>query len=78
MPVYRFHIFNDDHTLDGVGKDLPDLAAARAVAIMGARDIMATEIRTRGQIDLNHRIEIEDPEGVVTVVTFADAVRVSA
>lgn len=76
MPRFRFHVFNDDHTVDGVGKEFADLEAARAFAIDAARGIMADELRSKGQIDLRHWIEIEHENGDMTVVTFADAVMV--
>jgi hypothetical protein len=76
MPRYRFHIFNDIQTMDGDGKELPDLEAARVNAIQGARGIMADELQTKGHINLTHWIEIEDEHGDMTVVTFGDAVTV--
>lgn len=69
-------MYNDDETTDWEGKELLNLTAARAVAVKGARSIMADELQTEGQIDLNHRIEIEDEHGKRTVVTFRDAVTV--
>ena len=78
MPRYRFHVFNDEQTMDGDGKDLPDLEAARAFAIEGARGIMADELQAKGRINLNHWIEIEDEDGDMTVVTFGDAVTVQS
>jgi hypothetical protein len=76
LPRYRFHVFNDDHTIDGDGRVLPDLDAARAYAVEAARGIMAEELRTKGEIDLRHWIEIEDEKGDMTVVTFGDAVTI--
>lgn len=76
MPRYLFHVYNDDETTDCEGKELLNLRAARAVAVKGARAIMADEIQTIGLIDLNHWIEIEDEQGEMTVVTFRDAVTV--
>lgn len=76
MPRYRFDVFNDDHTVDEIGKELPDLGAARAHAIEAARDIMSDELKTRGQINLSHWIEIEDERGDMHVVQFRDAVTI--
>lgn len=76
MPTYRFHVFNDDHTIDPDGKVLADLELARAWAIKAAREIMADELQTQGEIDLNHWIEIEDENGEMTVVSFGHAVTV--
>lgn len=78
MPHYRFHVFNDDHTIDRDGKMLQDLDAARGWAIKAARGIMADELKAKGHIDLNHWIEIEDENGDMTVVLFNEAVTVRA
>lgn len=78
MPCYLFHVFNHDRTVDAQGKVLADLDAARAVAVEGARSIMADELRTEGRIDLSDWIEIEDENGDMTVVKFGDAVKVEA
>ncbi|HEY1606082.1 MAG TPA: hypothetical protein VGF77_10860 [Allosphingosinicella sp.] len=76
MPLFKFHVFNDDQTIDREGRDLPDLDAARAYAIECARAIMAEEIKAKGDIDLRHWIEIEDQQGEMHVVPFDSAVRV--
>jgi hypothetical protein len=76
MAHYLFHIFNDVETKDDEGKELLDFGAARAFAVKGARGIMADELQTEGLIDLSHWIEIEDEQGEISVVTFADAVTV--
>lgn len=77
MPRYRFHVFNDDHTIDEDGKEFADIDAARAYAVDCARGIMADELKSLGVIDLRHWIEIEDEEGDMHVLTFADAVTVN-
>lgn len=76
MPRYLFHLFNGQQTVDGDGKVLPDLEAALAVAVEGARALMADGIQTKGQIDLSHWIEIEDENGSRTVLKFRDAVTI--
>lgn len=76
LPRFRFHVFNDDHTVDSEGKELPDLDAARACAVEGARGMMAEELKSTGKINLTHWIEIEDEQGEMTVVPFDDAVNV--
>lgn len=76
MPLYRFHVFNDDHTIDGRGRDFPDPKAARIYAIECARDIMADELKMKGQINLSHWIEIEDEQGEMDVVPFGQAVTI--
>ena len=76
LPWYRFHVFNDEHTIDCDGTELRDLDAARAFAIKGARGIMADELQTKGEINLSHWIEIEDENGDMTVVTFGEATKI--
>jgi hypothetical protein len=76
MPRYRFHIYNDEETMDHQGRLFPDLAAARTEAIVSARDLMATDIRAKGEINLSHWIELEDDDGEVEVVNFRDAVTI--
>lgn len=74
MPRFLFHIYNDDEAADHEGQMLTDLDAARAVALRGARGIMAHQLEANGHINLSHWIEIEDENGEITVVTFRDAV----
>ena len=60
MPRFYFHVCNGTgFTEDEEGTDLPDLEAARALAIRHARDIMAADLQ-RGALDLSSFIEIED------------------
>ena len=76
MPRYRFHLYNDEHTVDHEGRDFADFGAARIEALSNARELMASEIRTKGEIDLSHWIELEDDAGELVVVPFGDAVTV--
>jgi hypothetical protein len=76
MPRYRFHLYNDVHTVDHEGRDFADFGAARIEAISNARELMATDIRAKGIINLTHWIELEDDDGEVEVVSFGDAVTV--
>lgn len=76
MPRYFFHIYNDATSLDDEGQELPDLAAARAHAIQGARALMSDTLKD-GRIDLSHHIEIADERGELLLdVTFGEAVEV--
>ena len=77
MPRYRFHLFNDVHTLDDLGRDIADMNEARAYAIKCIRGIMADELNKRGQINLKHWMEIEDEQGDMHVVPFSEAVTIS-
>ncbi len=76
MPRFHFHVH--DHsgvTQDVQGRELPDLAAARAEAIKGVRSIHSYEV-LHGQIDLTRRIDVADPEGrVLFSIPSVDAVR---
>ena len=76
MPRYRFHIYNDEETLDETGRDFPDFAAARIDAIYSARDLMCAEIRSKGEINLSHWIELENDAGEIDVINFSDAVTI--
>ncbi|HEX8064770.1 MAG TPA: hypothetical protein VF535_16355 [Allosphingosinicella sp.] len=60
MPRYFFHVCNGNgFTEDEEGRELPDEAEARAIALSGARDIMAEEMRA-GQLNPASFIEVED------------------
>ena len=73
MPRYFFHIYDHDITLDEDGRDLPDLAAARELALDSARDLVCESIH-RGHLNLDHRIEVQDQQGeTVIVLTFREA-----
>ncbi len=79
MPLFYLHVCNGDgFTEDEEGHALPDLAAARAAAIKGLRDIMSNELKD-GSLNMASFIEIENEahEWVMTV-PFADAVSVTA
>ena len=75
MPRFHFHVHDhsgETHDLDG--RELPDLAAARAEAIKGVRSILSYEAR-QGLIDLTGRIDVADAEGrVLFSIPTADTV----
>jgi hypothetical protein len=76
MPRYFFNVYNDETSLDEEGSDFPDLAAARAHAIAGARSLMSDTLK-EGRIDLSHHIAIVDEDGrLLADVAFGDAVEV--
>ena len=65
-----------DVTSDCEGRDLPDIAAARAQAVVEARALMAGDILA-GKLCLDCAIRIRDATGAeVAMVTFADAARI--
>ena len=77
MPVYFFHLHECGTIIEDVdGVDVPDAAAARAVAIRAARDIMAGEIKD-GKLCLSCSIVIEsDDRTEIDRLLFKDAVKV--
>ena len=77
MPLYKFHVYNDDHTVDRLGQHLADDDAARTTALGSARQIMAHELMGGRTINLSHWIEIEDEDGEMTVVPFRDAIDIT-
>ena len=77
MPRFFFHIFDEAVTIDEVGVELPDVAAARAAALEGARAILGSEL-AEGHLDLSHRIEVEDAQRrPVLTLPFSAAVEIA-
>jgi hypothetical protein len=78
MPRFYFHLHNDGDVPDLGGKELPDLAAARAHAVIMARFEVSEAATRQGRIVLSHRIDVEDENGtVLATVHFGDAVQVT-
>ena len=76
MPRFYFHLKDGITLCDEEGMSFATVEEARTEALRAAREIMADEVR-RGSLNLVDRIEIADEGGnPVTVVTFADAVRI--
>jgi len=60
MPIFYFHVCNGTGFVeDEDGQELPGMEAARALALVSARDIMAADVRA-GELDLASFIEVED------------------
>jgi len=59
MPLYYFHVYNDDVTMDEEGQDFPDAAAARVQAVKSVRELICDDVR-KGRVTLSDRIEVED------------------
>ena len=77
MPRYFFHIHDHDVTLDEEGRELPDLAAARELALDSARELVCESIH-HGHLNLDHRIEVQDQQGeTALVLTFREAFTIS-
>ena len=77
MPRYLFHLYNDIETVDLEGRLFPNLEAACADAVQTARAIMGSEIKSRGEITLSHRIELETEGGEMHIVTFGETVTIN-
>ena len=76
MPRFFFNLYDDGATIDEVGVELPDLAAAHEAALEEARAVISEEVR-RGRIDLSHRIEVEDEaRRPVLLLPFSAAVQI--
>ena len=77
VPRFYFHLHNDMDVTDVEGIELPDLAAARALAVQQARVTFAETAKETGRIVLHHRIDIADEGGAILVsVKFGEAVKV--
>ena len=73
MPRYFFHLFNDETTIDDEGRELADVAAARAVALDSCRELVCESVK-KGHLNLDHRIEITDDKNArLMTVTFREA-----
>lgn len=78
MPLFYFHIYNDDVTLDPEGTELADEEAAMARAVIEARVLAAETVRS-GHFVGHHRIEVTDEDRTpIGYVRFDEAVKVSA
>jgi hypothetical protein len=76
VPRYFFHLYDDIIAHDEEGVELPNVAAARLKALIGARDVIAEQVK-RGYFVLSHWIDVVDQQGEpVLTVTFRDAVDV--
>lgn len=77
MPRFHFHLHNDLEVPDPDGIELPSLEAALVAAVRYARFTAAETIKDTGRMVCNHRIDIEDENGVVLdTVYFGDAVKI--
>lgn len=75
MPHFYFHICNGKGFVeDEEGRELPGAEAARATALIEAREVMSHDMRT-GELDLSSFIEVEDEAGnLLFTVLFEEAV----
>lgn len=77
MARYHLHIYCDDSFAeDQEGIECPNLEAAKAEAMKGARSILADDLM-QGRVDLRGRIDVADDTGsVVETIRFEDAVEI--
>lgn len=74
MPRFFLQLRNANDGPDDVGRDLPDIEAAREGAARDLRELICDEIR-QGKLDLGHVIDITDDQGrPVAAVQLSDAV----
>lgn len=77
MSLYFFHLRDGvDILLDEEGREMPDVGAIPALALMDARSIISDDAK-KGRIMLDQRIDVEDAgQNVVHTLEFADAVEI--
>jgi len=74
VPRYFFNVYDDVIARDEEGVELPNESAARIQALIGARDIIAEQVK-HGYFVRSHWIDVADGQGkVLFSVTFEDAV----
>ena len=77
MPLYYFHIYNDDVTMDPEGAAFADDEAAMAHAVKEVR-VLAAETVRHGHFFGHHRLEVVDADrNRVGEVRFDEAVSIS-
>ena len=75
MPCFYLNFVGVEVTRDDEGHELPDLDSAIAVAVTGAREMIADLVVSGMALDLTHRIEIADANRRhLHSVRFADVV----
>ena len=76
MPRYFFNVYDDVIAADEEGIELPNDQAARLQALIGARDIIASQIK-HGYLVRSHWIDVMDERGELLLkLTFGDAVEI--
>ena len=79
MPRYFFHLRDGLDVPDEEGRELPDLATARACAMDLLRFEASETVKREGLVALHHRVEIVDEQGrVLEIVPLGDAVTVES
>jgi len=76
MPKFFFNLRDDVCVTDEEGKDLPDAAKAREMAVSFARDIMSEDVKD-GRLVLKDEIDVIDDKGdKVLTLPFRDAIEI--
>jgi hypothetical protein len=75
MPHYYFDLYNATGAdIDEEGRDLPDVAAARAAALDDVRSLLSGEVRV-GKLDLRGYVKVRSHgEGEVIRIAFNEAI----
>ena len=78
MPRFYLNLCNGTgFTEDHDGSEHVDLEAARKQALLGIREVMATEMKL-GELNMGSFVEIEDANRkLLTIVSFNEAVAVT-
>ena len=77
MPQYFLHLRNDtDELIDEDGTEAATIADVRALVRRAVLDLICGDVMG-GEIDLRHRIDAEDEQGVIAyTLRFSDAVTI--
>ena len=76
MPRYFFNVYDDVIAPDEEGVELPSEKSARLQSLIGARDIVAAQVK-HGYFVRSHWIEVIDEQGeLLFTQTFGDAVEI--
>ena len=75
MTRYYLHLRDHiDETLDPEGVELPDMNAVEKTVLDAARDVLSSELKGKGVVDLRYRIDAEKSGGeVVHSLAFSEA-----
>ncbi|GAA3709310.1 hypothetical protein GCM10022268_18260 [Sphingomonas cynarae] len=75
MPRFHLNIFSDVEARDDEGIERPDLDRVIKEAVVGVRDLVASNIREGRAVYRSHRIEITDEAGnLMHTVYFGDVI----
>jgi hypothetical protein len=73
LPRYYFDLYNHEVLKDETGQVFDDEVQARAAAIVGASELIASQVAAGVLVDLRHRIEVKDEIGnVAASIRFGD------